>query len=267
MKKTSLYIAFATAAVAFLYSCSKEKNVIDAPPTPAVNNVVIATSGDSLTVTGKVNEFRLLAGDPLNSAPGAAVGRREVNWDAVPAAFTNGNNFPFDFFGSADPALGNGRKRGLVLTNTGTSFRVDSTRFAEVDASYATQFAAFSQNRLFAYMGNNVTEVTFKVPGTNDVASVHGFGVIFSDVDDAASTTIQYYNGDKSLGVYKVPVRKGTSSFSFLGVGFPDQTVTRVLITCGNGTLGSGVKDISNGGSKDLVVMDDFIYDEPKKQK
>jgi hypothetical protein len=265
MKQTNRFLFFAVLTL-LLASCSKDENTHQTQE-PQIKSVFITASGDSTNVVAKLNEFRLLAGDPLNSAPGATAGRREVNWDAVPSAFTNTNNFPFDFFGSADPVLGNGRKRGLILTNTGTSFRVDSTRFASIDASYATEFSAFSQNRVFAYMGNNVTEVTFKVPGTNDVASVHGFGVIFSDVDDANSTTVQYYNGDKSLGIFKAPVRSGSSSFSFLGMGFPEETVTRVRITSGNGTLGAGIKDISNGGSKDLVVMDDFIYDEPKKQK
>lgn len=264
MKKTTPLLFLSAGALLVLASCSKDKYVQETPPPPAVKSVVLLASGDSLGIVSKVNEFRLLAGDPLNTAPGATAGRREVNWDAVPASFTNANNFPFDFFGSADPALPNGRKRGLILTNTGTSFRVDSTRFADVDASYAAQFEAFSKARLFAYMGNNVTQVTFKVPGTTTDGYVNGFGVIFSDVDDAASTTVEYYNGDKSLGVFKAPVRTGAGSFSFVGVGFPDEKVTSVKITSGNGTLGAGVKDVSAGGTKDLVVMDDFFYSEPK---
>ncbi|MGZ8509704.1 MAG: hypothetical protein ACXWWA_04980, partial [Chitinophagaceae bacterium] len=246
----------------FFVSCDKDDDDNNTPQPPAIKATVIKAAGDSAGIVAKLNEFRVLAGDPLNNAPGATNGRREVNWDGVPANFTNSNNFPFDFFGSADPASGNGRKRGLIMTNTGTSFRVDSTDFSEIDASYAAQFEAFSRKRLFTYMGNVVTEVTFKIPGTNTDASVKSFAVIFSDVDIANVSTVEYFNGTKSLGVFAAtPAAQG---FSLLGVGFHEEKITRVKITSGNGLLGAGVKDISDGGTKDLVVMDDFLYDEPK---
>lgn len=253
-------ISIITAATFFI-SCKKNGSYGSNPPN--VNAIVKLAAGDSTAIVPKLNEFRTLAGDPLNTAPGATSGRREVNWDAVPATFTNANNFPFDFFGASDTTLPDGRKRGLILTNTGTSFRVDSTNFSDIESSYANQFKIFSKKRLFAYIANNVTQVTFKIPGTSTDAFVKGFGVIFCDVDDASSTSVEYFNGTKSLGIYKAtPAAQG---FSFVGVSFPDEKVTMVKITAGNGLLATGVKDISNGGTKDLVVMDDFIYDEPKQ--
>jgi hypothetical protein len=266
MKKflnNSKAITAVVALTAILFtSCDKDDDDYIAPSLPTVNAEVRSAAGDSAGIVVKLNEFRILAGATLNTAPGAVDGRREVNWDAVPANVTNANNFPFDFFGGFDAALANGRKRGLIMTNTGTSFRVDSTDFADIDASYAAQFEAFSRKRLFTYIGNNVTEVTFNVPGTNTPASVKSFAVIFSDVDVADVTTVEYFNGNKSLGVFKAPV--AAQGFSLVGVHFPDEKISRVKITSGNGLLAAGVKDISNGGTKDLVVMDDFIYSEPK---
>ncbi|MEP7142566.1 MAG: hypothetical protein ABI707_06840 [Ferruginibacter sp.] len=74
---------------------------------------------------------------------------------------------------------------------------------------------------------------------------------------------MEYFAGTKSLGVYKA--KTAAQGFSFVVVSFPDEKVTRVKITSGNGFLGTGIKDISDGGLKDLVVMDDFLYDEPKQ--
>ena len=75
--------------------------------------IVVKAHGD---INDALSQFRDLLGGQLNTSPGAIGGRREVNWDAVPANLTDNNSFPGDFFGSADPAAANGRKRGLVMT-------------------------------------------------------------------------------------------------------------------------------------------------------
>jgi hypothetical protein len=266
MKKQSIYLAVIAATVALFTACNKDNNDDygpNGPNNPTINAQQFKATGDSTGIASKLDEFRNTLGATLNTAPGATGGRREVNWDGVPANLTNNNNFPADFFGSSDPALANGRKRGLLMTNTGTSFRVDSTDFSEVDASYGDQFNRFSPKRLFVYMGNTVTECTFKVPGSTTDAFVKGFGVVFNDVDDANSTSLEFFNGSKSLGVYKAS-QSPSGQFSLLGVFFPDEKITKVRITSGNALLAAGTKDISSGGTKDLVVMDDFLYDEPK---
>jgi len=261
-KKIIKIMSVASAFSIAIVGCEKDDKYDKYPPgnpTPQPNSVVVKGSGD---ISAQLTQFRALLGEPLNGTPNQTAGRREVNWDGVPANLTNNNNFPFDFFNVTDPAGPNGRKRGLVMNNS-TTFRVDTTGFSEIEASYAAEFKAFSPKRAFADAVNNVSTAFFKVPGTNTDAFIKGFGVIFSDVDNANSTTLEFFTGTKSLGVFKAPVRSDANGFSFLGVHFPDEKVTSVKITSGNGKLGAGIKDISAGGNKDLVVMDDFFYNEP----
>jgi len=265
MKNVFQGLAQLATGIVLFASCSKNYNPPgdggSPHPDPQVEKVVVTAAGDSASIVEKLTQFRQLLGDPLNVAPGARGGRREVNWDGVPANFTNNNNFPFDFFGSSDPAAANGRKRGLIY-QADAVFRVDSTDFSEIDRSYAAQFEPFSRKRLFAFINDNVSDITFKVPGTDSAAFVNGFGIIFSDVDAANYTTVEFFNKNRSLGVFKaLPAAQG---FSFVGVVFNNEKVTRIKITAGNGILGPGQKDISDGGAYDLVVMDDFLYGEPR---
>ena len=57
-----------------------------------------------------------------------------------------------------------------------------------------------------------------------------------------------------------------SSHFSFLGVRFnKSERITKVTVTH-DGFLEEGTKDVSEGGARDLVVLDDFIYSEPVAQ-
>ena len=94
-----------------------------------------------------------------------------------------------------------------------------------------------------------------------------GFGAVFTDVD-AESTYIEYFNaGGTSIGRFAAP-RNPTARLSFLDVLFiprgsgNEARIARVRITSGARALGAGVND---GQLQDLVVMDDFIYSEPRR--
>jgi hypothetical protein len=268
MKKVKLLTALFSAFAVLVIGCdNNDDDDYTPPPPPPVQSTVVSAVGDSATVLVELNKFRIILGDPVNNTPNQTVGRREVNWDGVPAQFSNNNPFPLDFFNSTDPAVTNGRKRGLQYLDNGTQFRVDSTDFKEIDASYEAQFQPFTGRRQIVATGTNISDVVFKIPGTATDASVKGFGVMFIDVDNANSTFIEFFNGAKSLGVFKAPAAAGSAKYSFLGVHFPTEKITRLKITCGNAALAAGVKDITtDANGKDLVTMDDFFYSEPVTQ-
>src|SRR4051812_16418122 len=107
MKQVKSAAAFMIASILF-FSCKKDDNKNEQPQQPQAT--VVKAAGD---LTAALAQFRTLVGDQLNTTPGQTTGRREINWDAVPA--TASNSFPPDFFNSTDAAAANGRKRGLVM--------------------------------------------------------------------------------------------------------------------------------------------------------
>lgn len=278
--KASIKLFLASIVLVSLASCSKDnpsymndesekKSSLAANESSRTEGkpdvIIIKAAGD---IEAALLEFRGLLGD-LNTAPNIPPdrgGRREINWDGVPPGFTNNALFPADFFAAFDPALPNGRKRGLLYSTPGNGFSVSDSNFLFIDPTYENQFKAFSPAKTFIAVGSNITDNFFKVPGTNINASVQGFGAVFSDVNNASSTSMEFYDGDRLLGTFKVPNvgNNDPGSFSFLGVFFPNEKVTRVRIFSGSVALAPGQKDLSDGGGKDLVVMDDFIFSEPK---
>jgi len=235
------------------------------PNLAAAGAVVRSASGATpADIQAAVDQFRtdVSAGGVVN-APGTgpfAIGRREINWDGVPDNLADPNALPADFFN-------NNSKRGVVLSTAGTSLQVSAdssnptstpVRFSSINPAYLTNFQTFSPERLFTALGSTVVDVTFFEPvSPTTAATTNGFGSVFTDVEIAGSTTIEYFDAQgQSLGVFPVPVGPN-GGLSFLGVSFDaGEQVSAVRITSGNTALGAATLD---GPGVDVVVMDDFI--------
>ena len=184
-------------------------------------------------------------------------GRREINWDGVPAAFSAPNLLPNNFFNVNSP-------RGAEFSTPGTGVAVSANaadgpvRFGNIDPNYSSLFQVFSAQKLFTAINSNIVDVNFFVPGTTNPALTRGFGAVFTHAALPDTTSLMFFGpNNESLGTFFVPSFLGDQTFSFLGVDFGLPEVSRVRITSGNvalapGQLGPGV-----------TVMDDFIYGEP----
>ena len=221
------------------------------------------TGANAAAIQDTVDAYRAALGNPnnANAAGPLATGRREINWDGGGPPVINGT-------APATPFVVFQNTRGATFTTPGTGLTQAAATggllsLDTINATYADLFAPFSPNRLFTPVGSNVTVGVFSIPGTAGAvpAGVRGFGAIFSDVDLAGETTIEYFTtGGNSLGVFDVPASTGNQTFSFFGLTTDGAIIGSVRITTGNAALGP-----NESPTIDLVVMDDFIYGEPQR--
>jgi len=159
-----------------------------------------AAGGDATpaSIQATVDAFRAALGNPNNgnNAGPLASGRREINWDgggAVVAAVSGPTLTAFQ------------NTRGATFTTPGTGFLQTPLNVAEltgINATYQTTFGTFSPVRIFTPTGSNVTDATFSLPGSGGLtpATVSAFGAVFTDVDLANLTSLEFFDaGDISL--------------------------------------------------------------------
>src|SRR5579862_3360476 len=225
-----------------------------------------AAGANPAAIQATVDQFRADLGGGTTPGANGSFGtpslRREINWDGVPAGQSSPNAFPSNFFNSTSP-------RGIIFTTPtpGTGFQVSAAsggatavRFGNIDASYTNNFQTFSPEKLFTPIGNNITDVTFFLPGTSVQTTVTGFGAVFCDVDNDNQTFMRFFDAaNQSLGVFIVP--SSGNGLSFVGVSFTTETVAKVRIVTGNKPLASG--NVDNPPTVDVVALDDFLYGEP----
>lgn len=257
--KRSNQLTYATLAIVAL-TTGLTDTAVATPITFSVGGNNTAAS-----IQSTVDAFRNAAGNPVNPnvAGSFPSGRREINWDGVLDGFAAPNNLPNNFFNANSP-------RGAEFSTPGTAVQVsanagiDAVEFGTINPTYPDLFATFSPQRLFTAIGSNVVDINFFVSGSSTPAAVSAFGSVFTDVDLANTTKIEYFDPTGSLltSIFAPVGTTGNESLSFAGVAFDaGEQIARVRITNGNTALGAGVNEI---GSLDLVVMDDFIYAEPQ---
>jgi hypothetical protein len=274
MQQTTNFRTVLIGAAAILAGCNDASRIATGPGRPSADVVssavsdqetlkvkndvqIVSATGD---ITGAVNQYRGLLGTLNPNVVGEkSDGRREINWDGVPAAFTNNDLFPGNFFNVNSP-------RGVLFTTDGSAFRISSNGYVDVNPNYAGEFNVFSPTKLFATRGGTVVDVQFVVAGTNTPAAVTGFGSVFEDVGRENSTTVEYFDADGNrLLTVKAPRATDATGLSFVGAVFNSPVVARVRITSGDTPIDATANDnVKGAGQKrDIVVMDDFIYGEP----
>ena len=273
----TLVVAFGLLSTT-LPSLSRSTNAQSNTTRDFVSPSVFQAAGTSVaSIQSSVDAFREGVGNPNNGNAGPLdTGHREINWDGAGGADTTttvpvtpfnvflntrGSQFTTPGIGLTQAPASGGPQGGLaVLFN---------------NPSYGTIFKPFSNMRLFTPVGSNITEALFFRPGSNGSipATVNGFGAVFTDVDQpdgsgpsekrgnrGASTLMELFGADGQLLFSSfVPASPGSGSQSFLGVKFDDARIARVRITTGDVAPGPDDDTLN-----DIVVMDDFIYGEPK---
>jgi len=219
---------------------------------------IVSATGDIAAAVGQYRD--LLGALNLNVAGEQPGNRREINWDGVAAVFTNNDLFPGNFFNVNSP-------RGVLFTTDGTGFRISNNGYTDVNPGYINEFNAFSPQKLFAVRGSTTLDVQFVVAGSNTPATVTGFGSVFEDVGREHRTTIEYFDVDgKRILTAVAPRSSDAQGLSFVGAVFDERIVARVRITTGDTPIGPDANDNVKGAGpkRDIVVMDDFIYGEPR---
>jgi hypothetical protein len=273
MKATKLAVPMtlsALAIAAFVVGCSDSTGPTDS--IVSTEDIALMTAGTSLVrqgdhqilratgaITGGVTQYRTLLGAlNANTAGEQPAGRREINWDGVPATVTNVDNFPANFFNVNSP-------RGVLFTTPGSGFRISDNGYTDVRADFTGEFNTFSPAKLFVAVGSTTMDVNFVVAGSNTPALVTGFGTVFGDVNRSGKSTIEFYNAAGTLLLsVPAPVKADAAGLSFAGAVFDSPVVARVRIISGEAALNSTAVDLGKSGGKlDLVALDDFIYGEP----
>src|SRR6478735_1091422 len=211
----------------------------------AAPDVRTASGATPAALDATINAFRADLGElrPDTGQAYGGTGRREINWDGVPAGAAFPNRMPGGLFAS----------RGAEFETPGIGTEVSN------GSPWGGGFSAYSGQKLFSPVGSNRTDVRFIVPGTSRQGYTDAFGIVLSDVDTAAGASVTFLDA-RGATILEVAVLTGT--LSFVGVRFRDgERVAEVQVRSGAVPIAPGVVD---SPQTDIAAIDDVIFGEPE---
>jgi hypothetical protein len=216
------------------------------PATASASPDIRTASGATpAALDATIDAFRKDLGElrPDSGQAYSGSGRREINWDGVPATAAFPNRLPGGLFAT----------RGAEFDTPGTGTEVSN------GSPWGGGFSAYSGQKLFSPVGSNRTDVRFNVPGTGRQGYTDAFGIVLSDVDTAAGAAITFLD---ARGATLLEVAVPTGTLSFVGVRFRDgERVAEVQVRSGSVAIAPGVVD---GPQADVAAIDDVIFGEPE---
>ena len=175
------------------------------PSTAGAEAITFSASGATPAgIQTTVDSYRAALGTLNPNVAGSfGSGRREINWDGVPNALAAPNLLPANFFNANSP-------RGVVFSTPGAGFEVSANaaiapiEFDTINPTYSsTAFRRSARSGCSQRLAATSWTSTFLSPARSTPATVSGFGAVFTDVDLAEATSLQFFaaNG-ASLGSF-----------------------------------------------------------------
>ncbi|KAL3903010.1 MAG: hypothetical protein SGARI_005569, partial [Bacillariaceae sp.] len=214
----------ASIALVLTFALVQANPIADVSPL----NIVSASATSAEELTPAFEAFRTFLGgiNNGNDPNSNDTGHRQINWDAPAVPF----NMPGEFFANVVT-------RGALLeTSDGSdSFRVsnqpedqgiEDDKFDSIVGSLSSQFQQFSNERLFSTFEDNKLIVKFVNPGDAAIpAAVTGFGVVFTGVNTAQLTKMEFYDANECLLAREYVVPSPAGGLSFMGAHFGETAI------------------------------------------
>jgi uncharacterized protein (TIGR03118 family) len=240
-------------------------------PTPFLGVGGTNVSGGANTA---LTNFEAAIGGANNggTASPQANGFRTITWDGVPLngtdpGFTDTVIDPNHVVGIP---INRFQERGVqfaeVYAVSGPASPTDTSTFSTVNPSVTNLFKAFSPTKTFAMFNETTIDLSFVLASAHTMAPVpaatSAFGAIFLNVEVPNTTSIEYFNGDVSLGKFFVAVG-ARGQPEFLGERFASSIITRVTLTLGTDVLFSLTASTSSPAHSRMTLSTATTWSSP----